>query len=902
MADAEGMLAPPVVRIPGPTVEAPVPKPGFPLVAATAPLLVAGVLFGVTGSPFMLLMAVFGPVFALASLADGRRQRRRSARAAAARFDRELLEASTRVAAAHETERRRLDALASLDPMWTSADRQLVIAVGRGWAPSGVEVTGGGASDEPPELASLRLDAATIPGAPLVQAIEAGLQVDGPPVLAAAVARTLALRVAARLSPESSSCEFPPGEGWARHLPHDVVEGPGSRYRFVRDDRQTVIAWSASTDPRARVSGESLSGWARVDAFRCDATARPAAERAADRLTGAARAAGLRSAAAALPDSVALSELLAVSSSRDGLSAPLGVAADGIVIVDLVADGPHAVVAGTTGAGKSELLVSWVLGMAAERSPDEVSFVLVDFKGGAAFAPLAGLPHVLGTLSDLDAGLARRAVESLRAEIRRRELALARAGVRAIDELPAGELARLVVIVDEFAALVTESPELHTLFADLAARGRSLGVHLVVCTQRPSGVVRDAVLANVAVRIALRVADQADSRGLIGDDAAARLPAHPRGRAVIVDGTGRRRTVQLALAARSDVERIACATPKGSAVRPWCDPLPARIRHGDLPAVDGIPFGLRDLPGEQRQPVAALEPRHGHVLVLGASGAGTTTALAAMAAGAGDAARWAPDDPVGLWAVLSDATALDECGLLLIDDLDLTLARCPAEHAPELADLVARLLRDGPARGIRIAAAARRLAGPVHALAPLFGSRLLLRLASREDHVLAGAAGESFDPRANPGAGTWDGAAVQIAVPDERPGAAVDVPPPTVVVLPERGELAVVAARPRDLAGRWDAARVRVRWVGEPDAGQPSVDPGCTVLLGDPDAWQSDWSALARARRDLPIVFQGCAVADVRAVARSREVPPVLGHGEVWLVENGRIRRAVFGDGVESGG
>jgi S-DNA-T family DNA segregation ATPase FtsK/SpoIIIE len=895
MPDAEGVLTPPVVRIAAPTVETPPPKPGFPFVAATAPLLVAGVLFAVTGSPFMLLMAVFGPVFALATLVDGRRQRRRAARLSSARFAAQLAEATERVATARETERHRLDVLASLEPTWNVADHPFAIAIARGDAPSGVEISGGGAPGEPPELASLRMQAATIPRAPLLRVLDAGVEVDGPPVLAAAVARALALRVAARLSPESTTCDVPPGEEWAKRLPHHTLVGAGGRYRFVSDDRQTVIAWA---EPTATGPGAGPQpGLSRVDARGCDAITRAAAEHAAGRLSDAARAAGLRPASAGIPDRVELGELLALRGERPGLGAPLGVAADGIAVIDLVADGPHAVVAGTTGAGKSELLVSWVLGMAAGRSPDEVSFVLVDFKGGAAFAPLAGLPHVLGTLSDLDAVLARRAIESLRAEVRRRELALAQAGARAIDELPAGDLARLVVVVDEFAALVTESPELHSLFADLAARGRSLGVHLVLCTQRPSGVVRDAVLANVAVRIALRVADRADSLGLVGDDAAARLPTHPRGRAVVVDGAGRRRTVQLALAARSDVERISRATPAGSAMRPWCDPLPAVIRHDALPAADGIPFGLLDLPAEQRQPVATIEPRHGHVLVLGAPGSGTTTALAAIAAGAGDAARWAPDDAVGLWAVLADSTALEGCEVLLIDDLDLVLARCPADHAPELADLVARLLRDGPLRGIRVVAAARRLAGAVHALAPLFGARLLLRFGNREDHVLAGAAGETFDPRAQPGAGTWDGAAVQVALPHSRERSAVDVPQPIAVTVPERGELAVVAARPRDLAGGWDPQRVRVHWVGEPDAGVPTVDPGRTVLLGDPDAWHSDWARLARARRDLPIVFDGCSVADVRAIARTREVPPLLAPREVWLVENGRIRRAVWAGG-----
>jgi S-DNA-T family DNA segregation ATPase FtsK/SpoIIIE len=877
------VIEPPVVRIPSPQRPAEPPKSGFPVIATLAPLGVASVLFAVTGSPFMLLMGMLGPVIALATLLDGRRQRRRALRTSAAAFAAELEAVAERVAAACAVERDRLERLTDVAPGWGADDAPLVIAVARGEAPSGVELTGSDGPGTPAELGRLRAAAATIPDAPLVREVAEGIVVDGTPSLAAAVARTLALRVAARRSPASTIAEGPPGEHWMRALPHETREGLPGRYRFLTGERQTVITWSPGA-----VAG------VRVAATRADATTRAAAGRSAVRLAEAARSAGLRPVSAGLPERVALGDLLSAADDRPGLSAPLGVAADGVAVIDLVADGPHAVVAGTTGAGKSELLTSWVLGMAAGRSPREVSFVLVDFKGGAAFAPLAGLPHVLGTLSDLDAALARRAIESLRAEVLRRERTLAAAGARAIDELPAGVLARLVLIVDEFAALVTERPELHTLFADLAARGRSLGIHLVLCTQRPAGVVRDAVLANVAVRIALRVADRADSLGLIGDDAAARLPPHPRGRAVVVDGAGHRRTVQLALAAPADVERITRATPVVSSHRPWCDPLPAVIAHDDLPASDGIPFGLRDLPAEQRQPVAALFPRHGHVLVLGAPGSGTSTALAAIAAGAGEAARWLPEDPVELWGVLAEPSILPDGAVLLADDLDLALSRCHADHAGELADLVARLLRDGPARGIRIVAAARRLAGPLHSLAPLFGARLLLRLGSREEHVLAGGQGETFEPRGHPGAGSWDGAAVQVALPAPRPRARIEISPPVVAEVPARGELAVVASRPRELAELWDHDQVRVRTLGEPDEGEVRVDPGRTVLLGDPEAWQADWATLARARRDLPIVIHGCGVADVRAITRAREVPPPLHPGEVWLVEHGRVRRAVL--------
>jgi S-DNA-T family DNA segregation ATPase FtsK/SpoIIIE len=412
------------------------------------------------------------------------------------------------------------------------------------------------------------------------------------------------------------------------------------------------------------------------------------------------------------------------------------------------------------------------------------------------------------------------------------------------------------------------------------------------------------VLANVAVRIVLRVADRADSLGLTGDDSASRLPASPRGRAVLLDGSGRRRLVQLALAAPEDLRRAsrlesvhASNGTGGAAPRPWCDPLPAVVRHADLPTGEGIRFGLRDLPAEQRQPVAALEPRHGHLLVLGAPGSGTTTALDAVAAGAAEGARWLPSDPVELWGALLALDGLGAHTLLLADDFDLTLARCDPEHASELVELIARLLREAPRRQVRVAVSARRLSGPLLALASQFGSRLLLRLASRDEHVLAGGEGAGFDPQARPGSGTWEGAAVQVALPEPAPRRELVAVPPRVVGVPERGELAVVSGRPRLLADAWNPADVRVRFVGSIDDGIPRVDPGRTVLLGDPDAWQSDWAALSRARRDLPIVLHACGLADFRAITRLREMPPPLAAGEVWLVEHGRVNRAILEPG-----
>lgn len=173
----------------------------------------------------------------------------------------------------------------------------------------------------------------------------------------------------------------------------------------------------------------------------------------------------------AIPDAVLLSEL-EQTSAGGGLVATIGRGERANITVDIVGDGPHAIVTGMTGTGKSELLVSWVTAIATAHGPDEVTFVLADFKGGTAFEPLSALPQVAAVITDLDDQGARRGVSSLTAELRRRERVLAAAGARDVSGV---SMPRLIIVVDEFAALLTEHPELGAVFIDIAARGRASG-------------------------------------------------------------------------------------------------------------------------------------------------------------------------------------------------------------------------------------------------------------------------------------------------------------------------------------------------------------------------------------------------------------------------------------------
>jgi DNA segregation ATPase FtsK/SpoIIIE, S-DNA-T family len=237
---------------------------------------------------------------------------------------------------------------------------------------------------------------------------------------------------------------------------------------------------------------------------------------------------------------------------------PVGVSEDGVFSVDFVADGPHALVGGTTGAGKSELLRSLVAGLAASVDPDHLTFVLVDFKGGSAFDECAALPHTVGMVTDLDEHLAERALRCLEAELKYRERALREAGATDLPDYLRKGLAepmpRLLVIIDEFATLKAELPQFIDALVGVAQRGRSLGVHMLLATQRPQGAISDNIRANTNMRIALRVQEPGDSVGIIDVADAAAIPRTAPGRAYVRLGPGEVVAIQSALStgARSD--------------------------------------------------------------------------------------------------------------------------------------------------------------------------------------------------------------------------------------------------------------------------------------------------------------------------------------------------------------
>ena len=214
---------------------------------------------------------------------------------------------------------------------------------------------------------------------------------------------------------------------------------------------------------------------------------------------------------------------------------PLGRTETGTFGLDIAKNGPHMLVAGTTGAGKSEFLRTLVVSLALGNRPDALVFVLVDYKGGAAFGGLRGLPHVAGYLTDLDEHLGAPGARGIAAEVRYRERLLGDANCRDIDAYhaagePLGPLPRLAVVIDEFRFLVHEMPDFLDRLTDVTARGRSLGVHLVLATQRPAGVVSEDIRTNMGCGCACRVEDAADSTAVLDIPDAASIGRAYRGR------------------------------------------------------------------------------------------------------------------------------------------------------------------------------------------------------------------------------------------------------------------------------------------------------------------------------------------------------------------------------------
>ncbi|MGH3665219.1 MAG: FtsK/SpoIIIE domain-containing protein, partial [Egibacteraceae bacterium] len=394
-------------------------------------------------------------------------------------------------------------------------------------------------------------------------------------------------------------------------------------------------------------------------------------------------------------DAAAVAKRWAEAGSEPAPRTPVGIGEDGIVSLNLVRDGPHGLIGGTTGSGKSELLRSLVAGLAAGTEPEHLVFVLVDYKGGSAFDECARLPHTVGMVTDLDEHLGERALRSLEAELSQRERTLRAAGTQDLPAYlqlgaPLGPLPRLLVVIDEFATLATELPDFLGALVGVAQRGRSLGVHLLLATQRPSGAVNANIKANTNLRIALRVQDDTDSTDIIDRRDAARISRANPGRAYVRLGPGDVLLVQSALSTArlgsgtasagvrlapfrfgplpaprdddgvlseqgpSDLQRLVVAvreafhaSGQSEPRKPWLQMLSEQIDLADILGRDDaggvpVPLALADEPERQRQVPVGWDPAQGHLALFGMVGSGTSSALLAVARAL--ASRHGPDD------------------------------------------------------------------------------------------------------------------------------------------------------------------------------------------------------------------------------------------------------------------
>ncbi len=315
------------------------------------------------------------------------------------------------------------------------------------------------------------------------------------------------------------------------------------------------------------------------------------------------------------------------------LSVPIGMGTHGMVHLDLSKQGPHALVAGTTGSGKSVLLQSWCLALACRNPPERLQFVFLDFKGGSAFRPLERLPHCVGNVCDLDLKHAVRALHALESELRRREQLVANSQAQHIDAMPDAP-PRLVVVIDEFHALRDQLPDLVSRIVRVASLGRSLGMHVIACTQHPIGQVSGEMKANMTLGLCLRVRDAMQSMEIIGSGEAANIPPSLPGVVYCNDGED----IQAwRCAATRHIPRLVDATVfaarcLGSVPAPalFSPPLPRLVKRlPPTPSASGIPFALAD--NGVTLDVARLPVAQGNIGIIGQHGRGKTTLLTELA-------------------------------------------------------------------------------------------------------------------------------------------------------------------------------------------------------------------------------------------------------------------------------
>lgn len=361
------------------------------------------------------------------------------------------------------------------------------------------------------------------------------------------------------------------------------------------------------------------------------------------------------------------------------------------------AHGPHALVGGTTGSGKSEFLTTYLIGLAINFSPEDVGMLIIDWKGGGIANTLDQLPHFMGAITNLDGAGTARALASIKAELNKRQREFAKYGVNSINAYmglykqrltpkpdityPDKPLPHLVLVSDEFAELKANVPEFLDELTSVARIGRSLGVHLILATQKPSGVVNDQIEANSTSKIALKMASEQDSKELLKSTDAAHITNPGRGylrvgqnevyelfqsgyagipydpgadtneqvdeRIYTINEVGQRElfydpgediqqgtdTSDLPTQLEAVIETIVSIATGDSRLtipdKPWLPSLPESIASPHPTTKEmRVPLGLLDIPSRQAQEDYQFDlPKAGHTILFGSPGYGKSTVL-----------------------------------------------------------------------------------------------------------------------------------------------------------------------------------------------------------------------------------------------------------------------------------
>ena len=672
-----------------------------PLFSLLVPLGFALVMWWVSSSPAMMLFALMGPVAMVASLADARRQGRAAQRAAtedATRAQREAEQQRT-----HDVEQEAARARRQHPSLADLLDHGHHRPVAR-------EI---GAGTSAPLVFRLGLD----PGRrPVLIPLDAHVCVLGPAEARQRVARAVTLTrswigrgtEAGSISEAAHRSEIPAntsllltlGErGWAEltdvRTPLDTVE---------------VLVDEVSEAHAARAQRE-------VQASRALRHATPTLDDLCR--THAAGSTGDTD-----------RDVSGIVGWRDDVSGPVSVA------LSLEHDGPHFLIAGATGSGKTETLVALIASMAATHAPEHFRFAVIDFKGGGGFVRVGGLPHVAGITTDLDGDDVLRALAGIRVEMERREELLRESGCTDSARLPAERaLPRLLVVVDEYRALCEQIPDARHIMADVAARGRALGVHLALASQRAAGAFSDDLVVNAQTRLCLTPVGDDDARYLLGVPAPGAVPG---GRAAERQMWLRRRSgeVQAALPICADVRTLECAAAfslqteahgsrtgnnrdgKPGTWRLWWPELPRDLTTQTITegldvsplAPDVVRLGLRQDSRTTRWSALDYSPhRDGSLAVVGGPRLGKSTLLTHVATGASYSAEIVPSHHALAWDTLTTrARQLKRAEgasavLLVVDGLDAIVRETPDEFSHDLISALENICRDGPRHGMFIA-------------------------------------------------------------------------------------------------------------------------------------------------------------------------------------------------------